>query len=265
MAFQESASVKSTEKIAHNTFQVFLNSPQISASIKAGQFINILPSQAWDMTMRRPMSVSGVDGPDLDIIFKAVGPGTDLMRDWQVGDEIDLVGPFGNAWDVSDKTPILIGGGVGIAPTWFLHNDLKAAGREHYLIMGSRTANEHFIEHDPGNKLIMCTDDRSFGIAGNVIAGLDSIRENIDLAEAKLFVCGPAPMMEAVREVAVSENLDCEIALETLMACGFGICQGCTMEYVSNGDSTDTYRNKFGLVCMDGPVFKAEEIKTCYL
>ena len=126
-------------------------------------------------------------------------------------------------------------------------------------------ASEHFIEHDPGNKLIMCTDDGSFGISGNVIAGLDTIRAGMDLKEAKLFVCGPAPMMEAVREVAVGENIECEIALETVMACGFGICQGCTMEYAANGDDANTYRNKFGLVCMDGPVFGANEIKTCFL
>jgi dihydroorotate dehydrogenase electron transfer subunit len=111
----------------------------------------------------------------------------------------------------------------------------------------------------------MCTDDGAFGVSGNVINGLDTIRQEIELSAVKLFVCGPAPMMEAVREVAVGENIECEIALETVMACGFGICQGCTMEYVSNGESTDTYRKKFGLVCMDGPVFNAKEIKTCYL
>ena len=265
MAFQESARVKSVEKIAHNTFQVFLESPQISKSVSPGQFINILPSDEWDRVMRRPMSVSGAEGSDIGIIFKAVGSGTDAMRDWSIDEEVDLVGPLGNSWSISDKVPVLIGGGVGIAPTWFLHNELLAKGVDHYLIMGSRTANEHFIEHAPKEKLIMCTDDGTFGISGNVIAGLDTIREDLALSEAKLFVCGPAPMMEAVREVAVSEKIDCEIALETLMACGFGICQGCTMEYVSNGSSADTYRNKFGLVCMDGPVFKAEEIKTCYL
>lgn len=265
MAFQESARVISTEEIAHNTFQVFLNSPLISGAVKSGQFVNILPAPDWEMPMRRPMSVSGVDGSHLGVIFKAVGPGTDLMRDWKIGAEVDLLGPLGNAWHVSEKTPILIGGGVGIAPTWFLHNELKAQGVDHYLIMGSRTANEHFIEHDVGKKLIMCTDDGAFGVSGNVITGLDTIREEIELSTVKLFVCGPAPMMEAVREVAVGENIECEIALETVMACGFGICQGCTMEYVSNGESTDTYRKKFGLVCMDGPVFNAKEIKTCYL
>lgn len=265
MAFQESASVKSSEEIAHNTFEVFFNSPQISGAIRPGQFINILPSSSWDMVMRRPMSVSGVDGSTIGIIFKAVGPGTNLMRDWEIGNTVELIGPLGNSWQVSAKTPVLIGGGVGIAPTWYLHNELKAINREHYLIMGSRIENEHFIEHSPENKLLMCTDDGSFGIQGNVLAGLDQIRNQVDLNDVKLFVCGPAPMMEAVREVAVAENIECEIALETVMACGFGICQGCTMEYVSDEAGADTYRSKFGLVCMDGPVFKADEIKSCYL
>ncbi|MBL4658364.1 MAG: dihydroorotate dehydrogenase electron transfer subunit [Flavobacteriales bacterium] len=265
MAFQESATVKSTEEIAQNTFQVFFDSPQIAGSIKPGQFINILPSTNWDMVMRRPMSVSGVEGNDIGIIFKAVGPGTNLMRDWSIGERVELIGPLGNSWGVSEKLPVLIGGGVGIAPTWFLHNQLNEANTQNYLIMGSRVGSEHFIEHTPEKKLVMCTDDGSFGVKGNVLNGLDLIRDEIDLNNVKLFVCGPAPMMEAVREVAVAENIECEIALETVMACGFGICQGCTMEYVSNGEASDTYRNKFGLVCMDGPVFKAGEIKSCYL
>ncbi len=265
MAFQESTRVKSTEEIAHNTFQVFLEAPRIASVVKPGQFINILPDKEWEMPMRRPMSVSGVSGSDVGVIFKAVGTGTHLMRDWKIGTEVDLVGPLGNSWSLSGETPILIGGGVGIAPTWFLHNELDRQGIDHYLIMGSRTANEHFIQHDPDKKLIMCSDDGTFGVSGNVITGLDTIRGEMDLASAKLFVCGPAPMMEVVREVAVSENIECEIALETIMACGFGICQGCTMEYVANGDTDDTYRKKFGLVCMDGPVFQAKEIKSCYL
>jgi dihydroorotate dehydrogenase electron transfer subunit len=72
-------------------------------------------------------------------------------------------------------------------------------------------------------------------------------------------------MMEAVRLFSGKENIPCDIALETLMACGFGICQGCTMEFKERELGKDSYRNRFGLVCLDGPVFNAKEIKSCYL
>ena len=72
-------------------------------------------------------------------------------------------------------------------------------------------------------------------------------------------------MMEAVRKFSVEHDIECHLALETIMACGIGICQGCTVEKCSSESSTDTYRNKYELVCMDGPIYKANEVKTCLL
>jgi len=261
--FRELATVVNSVVIAENTVESVMKAPEIATLVKPGQFINILPSAGWEYVMRRPMSVAGTEGDRISIIYKVVGEGTRLMGEWKVGEEVDIIGPLGNCWSDFDKIPILIGGGVGIAPTLFLHNTLNDQGIEHYLIMGSRTGAEHFLTHSPDDKLLLTTDDGSMGIAGNVIDGLNTIEE--DLSKCKLFVCGPAPMMEAVRLVAIDQNIDCDIALETVMACGFGICQGCTMEYASRNGDEKTYRERFGLVCMDGPVFPAKDIKTCYL
>ena len=211
------------------------------------------------------MSVSGTEGGNLSIIYKVVGDGTEYMRSWENGVEVDIIGPLGNYWEDFDKIPIIIGGGVGIAPIFFLHNTLKSKNLDHYMIMGSRTADEHFIEHDPDSKILMTTDDGSYGIKGNVVAAVDTIAEKQDLSDTKLFVCGPAPMMEAMKDYALDKNIECDIALETVMACGIGICQGCSMEYVPKEQKASSYREKYGLVCMDGPIFKANEIKTCYL
>ena len=211
------------------------------------------------------MSVSGIDGDNLSIIYKVVGSGTEQMNSWKEGEDVDIIGPLGNSWEEFDKTPIIIGGGVGIAPIFFLHNTLKSSDIEHYMVMGSRTANEHFLEHDPDGQILMTTDDGSYGIQGNVVAAVDTIAESQDLSETKLFVCGPAPMMEAMKNYALEKDIECDIALETVMACGIGICQGCSMEYVPKEQKASSYREKYGLVCMDGPIFKAKDIKTCYL
>ena len=265
MIFREIAKVVENYLIADNTYLANLSAPKIASSIKPGQFINILPSADWEKVMRRPMSAAGASNNCISIIYKAVGEGTKIMSGWAEGDVIDIIGPLGNSWEGFEKTPVLIGGGVGIAPIYFLHNELANRGVDHFLIMGARNSAEHFLTHSPADKILLTTDNGTLGIPGDVINGLNEIKKAVDIKDCKLFVCGPAPMMEALRLLAVEENIDCDIALETLMACGFGICQGCTMEYASASNQRNTYRQKFGLVCIDGPIFKAKDIKTCYL
>ena len=79
----------------------------------------------------------------------------------------------------------------------------------------------------------------------------------------KIFSCGPPMMMESVRNYSLQNNLKCDLALETIMACGFGICQGCTVEKKAATTDKHSYRNKFVLACMDGPIFNAEGIVSC--
>jgi dihydroorotate dehydrogenase electron transfer subunit len=217
--------------------------------------------------MRRPMSVASQKDGVISIIYKVVGNGTELMKDWLVGDIVDLIGPLGNHWDgYSDKVSILIGGGVGIAPILNLNNYLEEIGEKKVLIMGARNSNEHFIDHNPEERVYMTTDDGSLGIHGNVLEPLKLVLENIDYNNVKIFACGPPAMMEAVRQFSISQNIECDLALETLMACGFGICQGCTVEFDKKQETTEhSYRNRFGLVCMDGPIFESKEIKSCHL
>jgi len=265
MSFQVPSRVLDNREIADNTFETFLEAPQIAQEVKPGQFINVLPGQSWGNVMRRPMSVAGSDGNAISIIYKAVGPGTIQMSQWQKGEVADIIGPLGNCWSDFDKYPVIIGGGVGIAPIQFLHHHLLGNDIAHHMVMGARTKTEHFIDHDPATGVLLCTDDGTLGIKGTVMDAIEQIRKDMGLKNVKLFVCGPPAMMEATRIFSEKEDLPCDIALETVMACGYGICQGCTMEYKESGDEKDSYRKKFGLVCLDGPVFNAKEIKTCYL
>ena len=124
--FQENAKVICTREIADNTFETILYSPQISKCAKPGQFINILPSLDWSLMMRRPMSIASQKDSNNSIIYKVVGEGTKLMRQWKESQIIDIIGPLGNYWGgYKEYKPILIGGGVGIAPIMNLNNYLK--------------------------------------------------------------------------------------------------------------------------------------------
>jgi len=261
--FQENAKVIYTREIAYNMFETMLYSPKISQHIKAGQFINILPSNNWNNIMRRPMSVASQETNNISIIYKVVGQGTQIMKNWKVNDMINILGPLGNFWEgYENNIPILIGGGVGVAPIINLKNHLDDLNIEHIMIMGAKIRNEHFLNHDPDKGIYLSTDNGSTGISGTVIDVLNTINYNVN---NKIFACGPPAMMEAVKAFSIEKEIDCDLAIETIMACGFGICQGCTVEIVNIEKNKNSYRQKYALACIDGPIFKAKDIKTCYL
>ena len=262
--FQENAKVIYTREIADNTFETMLYSPMISDLAKPGQFINILPANNWSSMMRRPMSIASQGKDNISIIYKVVGEGTRLMKEWSPNDLVDIIGPLGNFWSGYEKIDsVLIGGGVGIAPIINLKQYLDSIQIKSSLIMGARTGKEHFLNHDPKKSIYMTTDDGSLGIKGTVIDALNLLDDGMH--NKKIFACGPPGMMEAVKEFSISNNIICDLAIETIMACGVGICQGCTVELNVSQDQGDTYREKYALACIDGPIFNAKDIKTCYL
>jgi len=262
--FQENAKVIYTREIAENTFESMLYSPKISKNSKPGQFINILPSADWPFMMRRPMSIASQEENNISIIYKVVGSGTQLMKDWKINQRVDIIGPLGNFWTgYTDYKPILIGGGVGIAPIMNLKKHLDDLEVDHYLIMGARSSDEHFLNHNPEKNIYMSTDDGSLGVKGNVVDALKLIKEDMTLK--KIFACGPPGMMEAVKFFSIKNKIVCDLAIETIMACGVGICQGCTVELNNDNSDKDSYRQKYALACIDGPIFNAKDIKTCYL
>ena len=259
----EICKVVSNELISKNTYKATLFSPKIAKESSPGQFVNILPSNSWDLAMRRPMSLSGVNENNIELIYKVFGSGTDLMSKWKRADKIDIIGPLGNSWSDFEKMPVLIGGGVGIAPIMYLSNYLKNKNIVHYLIMGAKDKSEHFLTHDIEKKVFLSTDNGSIGIKGDVLDAFKSI--DLINNEIKIFSCGPSVMMENLKDFSNKNDIDCDLALETVMACGFGICQGCTVEYSHSNSVNHSYRSKYGLVCLDGPIFSSKKIKTCKL
>ena len=123
---QEYSIVQSNKLISETMWKTILESPRIAESAKPGQFVNILPSKDWDRVMRRPMSIGGIEGNSIKVLYKAIGPGTELMSNWEKGDRVDIIGPLGNQWgSTQEKQPILIAGGVGVVPLLFLKQELN--------------------------------------------------------------------------------------------------------------------------------------------
>ncbi|MBR2901955.1 MAG: dihydroorotate dehydrogenase electron transfer subunit [Clostridia bacterium] len=208
-----------------------------------GQFADIsIPG----LYLRRPISLCDVTDDKLTFIYKVVGVGTDAMSTMDPGQELDLLTGLGNGFDMSrsgDK-PVLIGGGVGVPPMYYLAKQLIAQGRQVSVILGFNTADEVFYSQefaDLGANVTVTTVDGSLGTKGYVTDALK------DMDYSFFYACGPMPMFRAVEAVAETDG---QYSFEQRMGCGFGACMGCSME-TKRGPKR---------VCKEGPVMDREEI-----
>ncbi len=262
--FREQAQVLSNATLAAGLHELRLESPRIASAAAPGQFVNVLVAEGWDPLLRRPMSIAGTGPGVITLIYKIIGRGTAAMSTWQPGDRADLLGPLGRGWEVpADGFPVLLGGGVGIAPILYLRQHLAAAGRTHHLIMGARTIGEHFLGHEPEAGITLTSDDGSVGIGGTILDGLAHFRESLNPSGGplSLFGCGPPAMLAGLQRLATREDVPCQLALEQTMACGFGFCQGCSVAMRPRPEpAAHSYRSRYKLACIDGPVFRAGEL-----
>jgi NAD(P)H-flavin reductase len=178
-------------------------------------------------------------GAELSFLLEDVGPGTRRLCAVRAGESIWLTGPLGAGFRPGAGRPVIVGGGIGIAPVLMLQRD--RGGR---ALLGFRGAGHAAAAALFGDSRV-ATDDGSVGHAGLVTDLLEA--ELDDGGEATVYACGPPAMLEAVRSICVGRGFAGQLALESPMACGFGACYGCVVA------TRDGYRR----VCVDGPVFDA--------
>ncbi|MEE8341265.1 MAG: dihydroorotate dehydrogenase electron transfer subunit [Candidatus Neomarinimicrobiota bacterium] len=219
----------------------------------AGQFVSVLANDHWQHPIRRPMSIADVNGEEIAIIYKIFGPVTQKLRQLKSKANINVFGPLGNTYEVDFNSyyPILVGGGIGLSPILNLSKILKKKRIPNTIIIGAKTFKEHFLEHDPDNNIYLCTDDGSQGITGTVVDALETVLKDIE--DPKIFACGPEPMLFSIQNMLKENSIPAQFSVESYMACGVGICQGCAIP-----NSND---KGYHLVCTDGPVFEANEVK----
>ncbi|MCF7802923.1 MAG: dihydroorotate dehydrogenase electron transfer subunit [Candidatus Marinimicrobia bacterium] len=251
------APVVANDEVANEIFWMRLKAPQISAVNQPGQFINILTNPDGEPLWRRPFSVARVSGELIEIIYKAIGIGTYQMAGLQPGDTANIIGPLGNQFSVNPEEegiPLLIGGGLGFAPLVILRDFFVEKGIHPVLFMGALNKNEHYYREDPDTELFLTTDDGSLGYHGLVT---EQLVEYLDKAPGgQKFVaysCGPEPMMKAVARICADRNISLQLSIEREMACGIGLCQGCSIEQRPP-------HKTYALVCKDGPIFNAENL-----
>lgn len=207
-----------------------------------GQFVNL---QLDGLYLRRPISVCDVEGNKLTLIYKVVGRGTEQLSRMVPGEKLDALSGLGNGYDLSTagERPLLIGGGVGVPPLYYLAKKLIEAGKPVTVCLGFNTRDEIFYEDEfraLGCDVRVSTVDGSYGAKGFVTAILPD-------DPTHYFACGPEPMLKAVFGA-----LSCpgQLSFEARMGCGFGACMGCTCETISG----------YKRICRDGPVMRKEEL-----
>ncbi len=232
----------------------------VATEAKPGQFVNVLPKVGFsDPLLRRPFSVYNTQGENVEIIIQDHGKGTGILATTQVGEYLDVLGPLGKPWNYDNdkyKTALLVIGGVGVASMPLLTRSLIQEEKTFAAYYGAR--NSSLFADEYLSEIKHSTDDGSQGFHGSVI---DNLRKDLKARkydQPKLFVCGPTGMMRAAIALANDFTIPCEVSLETEMACGIGICQGCPIE--NSPSEAEKSGKKFQLVCTHGPSFEREEI-----
>lgn len=227
-----------------------VESPIITSDILPGQFVEILIKDTRNAFLRRPISIYNVHPSrnTFELLIQIVGEGTQLLSEVKVGEYVDIMYPLGKSFTTSDsgKKVLLVGGGVGVAPLLYLSRKLKEKGVDTHILVGGRSS-DNIIETDnfkKYGKIYISTDDGSKGEKGLVTQ--HSVMQNMNFD--KIYSCGPDPMMKAVAKLAKQQNINCEVSLENMMACGIGACLCCVTETTSGHQC----------VCTDGPVFNTK-------
>ena len=228
-----------------------------------GQFVMVSPGaraavRRTDPLLPRPMAVFRARGEngaaDVEILFKVTGRGTGLLAETLPGQRIGMVGPLGRSFDLPapGERAILVAGGTGIASVFeFAGRSCREAAVS--VLLGARTAGDLMGVADfegLGVELEIATEDGSSGKRGLVTVLLEEALAQA--GDARVYACGPTPMMRRCAELAAERGWSCVVSLENHMACWFGVCLGCAAPLREGG---------YALVCRDGPMFDAGAVK----
>jgi dihydroorotate dehydrogenase electron transfer subunit len=260
---RSSCEVLSTRQVGAY-WSLTLVAPEIAEEARAGQFVEIAVPAGRAITLRRPFSIHqasrrGGWAGTLEIVFDTVGPGTEWMAGVAPHDMVDVIGPLGRGFQVPQgHAPcLLVGGGYGAAPLYFLAEELRRRGKPVHMIVGARDHERVFKPVEAkrlSSSLLITTEDGSVGERGLVT---DSLAEVADRVHARvIYACGPNRMLRAVSEVAQSLGLPCQVAVEELMACGVGVCWTCAVPVIAK-DGRGWWNLR---ACAEGPVFNASRI-----
>ena len=241
-------------QLNHDNFRLVLQSESELPSIYPGQFVNVEIKKSTEIFLRRPFSVLGVDPAkkQFSLLVKILGRGSKVLTTYKAGDSISVVYPLGNGFSMprTNEKVLLIGGGSGVAPILFLSKVCGLKPDQVHVLLGARRKTDHVDVSDymHNGNFYFTTEDGSLGEKGYVTN--HTIYKSELTSFDRIYICGPNPMMKAIAKDAAKTGASCEVSLENMMACGFGVCL-CCVEKTTSGHKC---------VCTDGPVFNIKDL-----
>ncbi|MBX7246292.1 MAG: dihydroorotate dehydrogenase electron transfer subunit [Candidatus Sumerlaeaceae bacterium] len=256
MKYRVFAKLVKVEPVDHETYVHTYEAPQIAQDALPGQFLHIRVTHLSTPLLRRPISILWSDSHSLvKVLFKVVRTGTALLAEKREGELVDLLGPLGTPFPYDfNRDSIMVAGGYGIAPVYYLSRLNPSNNNKRVLIYGARDASQLYLRNDlkaAFDEVNYATQDGSVGRRGLVTDPLrDLLMSRGNLA---IYACGPTPMLAAVKQLVaeVAEpGTPCWLSMENQMGCGFGACQGCVVKTVDG----------YATTCKQGPVFDARTV-----
>ena len=236
--------------VCDDIYLITLKSEELSETLMPGQFLHVQCGDSDFQILRRPISIfdCDVNNKTIKMLYKVVGKGTTSLTNFRENDILDVIAPLGNSFDLDCKNPLIIGGGIGVAPLKLLIRELNKKNIKPTVVLGYGNAEQAKMSElftDVDCRLFNCTIDGTAGFKGNSCEYAKQLQldHNFDV----IYACGPNKMLANIPK----NNSKTFVSLEAYMACGVGACLGCAVKKTEGG---------YFHVCKDGPVFNIKEV-----
>lgn len=250
--FVDNFKVIEVKALNSTNFLIVIKSENDLPEIHPGQFVSVEIKNTHEVFLRRPFSIFDVDYSKntISLIVKILGKGSKKITEIEQGETLNIIYPLGKGFTYPETTDniLLIGGGSGVVPMLFLAK--KSGIKNANIILGAKTKQDHIDvkEYSKYANLYFATEDGSLGEKGYVTN--HTLFQQLSNF-TKIYACGPDIMMKTIAKEAQKAGVFCEVSLENLMACGFGVCL-CCIEPTEKGNLR---------VCTEGPVFNINDLK----
>ena len=259
------ALVVNQDEISPGHFRLRLAAPEVAGLAVPGQFLQLSVGNTLDPLLRRPLSIHDVDEAKGEVLlfYRVAGRGTGLLARKGAGATVNLLGPLGREFTppTADSQPVLVAGGMGIAPLFFLLRKLAQRGRLAQVFLGAVTAELLFFREEiqaMEHQLHLATDDGSLGYKGTVTSLLADYLADLpptERCQQMVYSCGPPGMLKHICSILNKTGLPGEISLEEHMGCGVGACLSCVCKIKEEQDDW-----RYQRICTEGPVFPAAKV-----
>lgn len=250
MKKQDIFEVVEKKDVGANCFLLVLKGKQTLEQIMPMSFVEVLIENVPQRILRTPISIHDVDyqANTISLVIQKVGLSTKKLFEIKVEDKLSIIYPLGNGFWQEKKKVLLVGGGVGAAPLYYLAKKYNAMGIRPTIVIGARSKGQLFLidKYQQLGSLHISTEDASQGEKGLVTQN-STFANDYDL----VVCCGPTPMMKAVATYFEQRDIPCFVSLENRMACGIGACLCCVTPTKEEGNVC---------VCTKGPIFLSKDL-----